>query len=104
MSIDAAPAEEVVAAGCIVVGPAGAVQGDDVLDAEAGAVADGGAPAPAVAPKAKGRGRGKAKAVAKRRDVVVGEGGGAFSRKTNLFSFQTSAFSNSCDNQTVARF
>ena len=37
-------------------------------------------------------------------DVVVGEGGGAFSRKTNLFSFQTSAFSNSCDNQTVARF
>ena len=74
VSIDAAPAEEVVAAGCIVVGPAGAVQGDDVLDAEAGAVADGGAPAPAVAPKAKGRGRGKAKAVAKRRGRGRGRG------------------------------
>ena len=58
----------------------------NVLDAEAGPVADGAAPAPAVAPKAKGRGRGKAKAAAKRRGRGRGRGRcGSFPKRHNRF-------------------
>lgn len=66
VSIDAAPAEEVVAAGCVADGPAEAVKGDDELDAEADALAAAPVAAGSVAPKAKGRGRGRGKAAPKR--------------------------------------